>query len=143
MQIEELKAKYDATEADLADCRDENNSQRTLIEEQHRTIQLLEEKLAESERRRTQADTGLARSLEAEREKQRHRVGELSAELEELRRECKAKDLQLFEIEDEVEVLRSQLREQYLQEKKKTVAEWEERLRNALADRAVREQEND
>ena len=57
--------------------------------------------------------------------------------------EEEALSVSVFEIEDEVEVLRSQLREQYLQEKKKTVAEWEERLRNALADRAVREQEND
>lgn len=31
MKIEELKAKYDATEMELADCREENNSQRLLI----------------------------------------------------------------------------------------------------------------
>jgi ribosomal protein L29 len=41
MQIEELKAKFDATEQELAEVRQENNSQRMLIEEQHRTIQLL------------------------------------------------------------------------------------------------------
>jgi hypothetical protein len=59
-----LKAKYDASEAELAEYKDENYKQRTLIEEQHRTIQLLEEKLAESERRRSQAENGLARNLE-------------------------------------------------------------------------------
>jgi chromosome segregation ATPase len=143
MQIEELKAKYDSAEAELADCRQENNSQRTLIEEQHRTIQLLEEKLAEADRRRSHAENGLARSLEGEREKHRLRVAEAAAEVEELRRECKNKDLLLFEMEDEVEAVRAQLREQYLQEKKKAGAEWEERLRGALADRAGREQEND
>jgi hypothetical protein len=31
MKIEELKAKYDATEIELADSREENNSQRMLI----------------------------------------------------------------------------------------------------------------
>lgn len=41
MQIEELKAKYDATEVELAAYAEENASQRQLIEEQHRTIQLL------------------------------------------------------------------------------------------------------
>jgi uncharacterized tellurite resistance protein B-like protein len=39
--------------------------------------------------------------------------------------------------------LRSQLKEQYQQEKKRLTAEWEERVRAALADRAAREQEND
>jgi chromosome segregation ATPase len=64
MKIEELKAKYDASEAELEEYKDENFKQRTLIEEQHRTIQLLEEKLAESERRRSQAENGLARNME-------------------------------------------------------------------------------
>jgi hypothetical protein len=59
-----LKAKYDASEAELEEYKDENFKQRTLIEEQHRTIQLLEEKLAESERRRSQAENGLARNME-------------------------------------------------------------------------------
>ena len=65
MKIEELKAKYDASEAELEEYKDENFKQRTLIEEQHRTIQLLEEKLAESERRRSQAENGLARNMES------------------------------------------------------------------------------
>ena len=64
MKIEELKAKYDASEAELEEYKDENFKQRTLIEEQRRTIQLLEEKLAESERRRSQAENGLARNME-------------------------------------------------------------------------------
>jgi len=41
MQIEELKAKYDATEEELQWYKEENSTQRTLIEDQHRTIQLL------------------------------------------------------------------------------------------------------
>jgi hypothetical protein len=46
-------------------------------------------------------------------------------------------------MEDEVEAIKTQLREQYIQEKKKSSLEWEERVRGVLADRAVREQEND
>ena len=46
-------------------------------------------------------------------------------------------------MEDEIEAVRTQLKEQYLQEKKRSAGEWEERLKSALADRAVREQEND
>lgn len=80
-QIEELKAKYDAVEEQLASCLDENSGQKQLIDEQHRALQLLEDKLAESERRRAQAESALGRAVEVEREKGRSKMGELSSEL--------------------------------------------------------------
>ncbi len=45
-------------------------------------MQLLEDKLAESERRRTQAESALGRAVEVEREKSRNKMGELSSEVE-------------------------------------------------------------
>jgi hypothetical protein len=60
---------------------EENASQRQLIEEQHRTVQLLEDKLAESEKRRGQAEAGLVRTLENEREKQKQKISDLVSEI--------------------------------------------------------------
>lgn len=89
------------------------------------------------------AENNITRTLQIEREKHRQRVADLTNELQDLRRESKAKDLQLFEMEDEVQAMKTQLREQYLQEKKKSTVEWEERLRSALNDRSIRQQQND
>lgn len=123
-QIEELKSKYDAVEEQLASCLDQNSGQKQLIDEQHRALQLLEDKLAESERRRTQAESALGRAVEIEREKNRNKMGELSSQVQQLRREAKAKDMLLFELQDQIESTRGQMKEQFLQEKRKYAAEW-------------------
>lgn len=65
------------------------------------------------------------------------------SEIDELRKECKSKDMQIFEMEDEIEAYKTQMREQFQHEKKKLVLEWDEKLRAAVAERTTREQENE
>lgn len=65
------------------------------------------------------------------------------SEIDELRKECKSKDMQIFEMEDEIEAYKTQMREQFQHEKKKLVLEWDEKLRAVVAERTTREQENE
>ena len=61
----------------LTAYQEDLGSQKELIEEQHKTIQHLENKLEESERKRNQLEVSLARITEVEREKQRTKHSEL------------------------------------------------------------------
>ena len=65
------------------------------------------------------------------------------SEIDELRKECKSKDMHIFEMEDEIETYKTQMREQFQHEKKKLVLEWDEKLRSAVVERSAREQENE
>lgn len=51
--------------------------------------------------------------------------------------------MHIFEMEDEIEAFKTQMREQFQHEKKKLVMEWDEKVRNAVAERTAREQENE
>lgn len=51
--------------------------------------------------------------------------------------------MHIFEMEDEIETYKTQMREQFQHEKKKLVLEWDEKLRSAVVERSAREQENE
>lgn len=79
--------------------------------------------------------------MEAEREKQRYKTNELLSELEEVKKESKAKDMIIFELEDDIQRLKTQYKDQIQIDRKKIVAECEEKWRAAVADKVTREQE--
>ena len=142
MQIEELKAKHDRAEQQIFLLEEDMHSQKQLIEEQHRTIQVLEARFEEADRKRTTAENSMARTLEVEREKQKHKHLDLLNELEELKKENKAKDLMAFEMEDVIEHLKKQQKEQISLERKRVVGEWEDKLRNASQEIASKAKES-
>lgn len=80
----------------MAIYEEDIHAQKQLIEEQHRTIQMLENRLEESEHKRKGLEAALNRNTELERERQRVKNNELLYEIEELRKENKAKDLAIF-----------------------------------------------
>jgi hypothetical protein len=86
-------------------------------------------------------ETTLSRTTELERERLRLKQSELLAEVEELRKDNKSKDILIFEMEDELEHKASQLKEQFLLEKRKIITEWEEKLKAVYAERSSKDQE--
>jgi hypothetical protein len=86
-------------------------------------------------------ETPLSRPTELERERLRLKQSELLAEVEELRKDNKSKDILIFEMEDELEHKASQLKEQFLLEKRKIITEWEEKLKAVYAERSSKDQE--
>ena len=119
------------------------HAQKLLIDEQHRTIQLLESRLEESERKRNSQQSSWARNVEIEREKQRVRHSELLSEIEQLRKENKSKDLIVFDMEDQLSRQKQQLKEQSSQERKRINAEWEEKIKNIMFESSQKDKQNE
>lgn len=77
-----MKSKHDQAEHQINIYAEDMHAQKLLIDDQHRTIQLLESRLEESERKRNNQESTWVRSVEIEREKQRVRTSELLSEIE-------------------------------------------------------------
>ena len=91
----------------------ESATQRHLIEEQHSTIELLQERLAEAEKRNRVQEESRLRGMEAERERLRQKENMLLEEIEQLRRDSKEKDVMLLELEEQAERSLIASKEQY------------------------------
>lgn len=56
-------------------------------------------------------------------------------EIEEVRRECKGKDVMLLEMEEEAEKTVMAVKEQFAQEKRRMLMDWEERVKALTVER--------
>lgn len=64
----------------------------------------------------------MTRTLDLEREKQRNKNSDLIIEIEELKKENKGKDMMIFEMEDIIEQLKHQQKDQISHERKRIIS---------------------
>lgn len=75
-----------------------------------------------------------------QKDKQKHKINELVAEIEKLKEESKAKDYALFEMEDEIERKTKQFKDQLQQDRKKILTDCEQKINQVLSEKNSLEQ---